>query len=120
MQNNPDLKPCPFCGGEAGFGRVTYSDQPGKTFYHVSCMTCHARVADIGGTSFDTKEEAVAHWNRRADYEDKAIMEKILVDHRRELNRLKAHQEGYEKATVDALSAVTVSAIMTAMQRAPK
>ena len=56
------LKPCPFCGGEAtliddGFGR-----------YFVECSMSDGICKVIPRTwSYDTKEEAIEAWNRRAD-----------------------------------------------------
>lgn len=36
--NETELKPCPFCGGEAVFARDSYS-----TLECVKCTGCHAR-----------------------------------------------------------------------------
>lgn len=64
---NDDLKPCPFCGGEAVLhacaelenetARVVYS---GKTGAH--CTIC--RVATL---PYETEIDAISAWNRRAD-----------------------------------------------------
>lgn len=61
----PDLKPCPFCGGEA----FAYEVKPHKHFLcglaeydgggFVECTGCSC------GVSGKTKEEAVEVWNRR-------------------------------------------------------
>ena len=67
MQN--ELKPCPFCGGEAEV-------VPHKVFskaleawkvdcYRVECKNCHASSYQFWGT----EEQAVNAWNRRADNE---------------------------------------------------
>lgn len=56
------LKPCPFCGGEAGI-RMLISPAQGKLFE----PTCKNTVCKKGwgmlGRLFDTAEEAVEAWN---------------------------------------------------------
>jgi len=49
-----ELKPCPFCGGEV---LMTY-DEYGNPY--ATCRACDAR-ADDG----DTRDQAIAAWNRR-------------------------------------------------------
>lgn len=51
-----ELKPCPFCGGEAHY--VKCSD--GEAW--VRCKDCGTETA-----IFDSVEEAAEAWNRRAD-----------------------------------------------------
>ena len=69
------LKPCPFCGGEAHpDGRINYSakheawwpdgSQIREVFF-VNCMKCS--VSNQGFIGHQTKDEAIAAWNRRAD-----------------------------------------------------
>lgn len=65
------LKPCPFCGGEAYIAEYEprllrpVRNHP----YSVWCNECELAFgwdSDYGG-QFDTKEEAAAAWNARAD-----------------------------------------------------
>lgn len=53
-----DLKPCPFCGGEARLALVSY---PGGDRYRVHCTDCGAttwpRIID--------GKAAIRAWNRR-------------------------------------------------------
>lgn len=51
------LEPCPFCGAdEASVEVIDYH------FYGVQCYCCKAT-----GPTEETKEEAIAEWNRRAE-----------------------------------------------------
>ena len=57
---NEELKPCPFCGGKAEiiieYGTVT--------------VGCTNKECDITmGKAVFTDEEAIQHWNRRANDE---------------------------------------------------
>ena len=54
-QTRKDLKPCPFCGGEARVETVYegYS-------YAVECTNCMVRMEGA-----DTEAQAIACWNRR-------------------------------------------------------
>ena len=55
-----DLKPCPFCGGEAVFHN---SLRPPETYpCRVYCDNCWA---EVGG--YSTEAEAIAAWNSRAE-----------------------------------------------------
>ena len=55
IEKEEELKPCPFCGGEAElFGTET------NGIFYVKCLEC-----DVD-SNFDTPEEAIAAWNRRA------------------------------------------------------
>jgi Lar family restriction alleviation protein len=58
-----NLKPCPFCGGEA-----IISGSEEQTAYFVSCTTCDAQTAVITSADYGkVKEKAAATWNNRAE-----------------------------------------------------
>jgi len=70
------LLPCPFCGGEASphgyqhFGKPLTEtfwkgDRPITKAYFCNCPSCG--VSNIcSGIGYETREEAIAAWNRRA------------------------------------------------------
>ena len=51
-----DLKPCPFCGGEASVKMWCEPDTP----FLVMCESCKSSVKD-----YATEAEAIEAWNRR-------------------------------------------------------
>ena len=77
------LKPCPFCGGEARLvvcdseGNVhdgSYEDDPysglSYAIVHGSddcCGECPVSTSDLLPWLYETREEATAVWNRRAE-----------------------------------------------------
>lgn len=73
-----ELKPCPFCGGEASAdGQVKYhgkhdafwSDRKRITKAHyVNCMKCG--ISNRGLLGHRTQAAAIAAWNRRAEKEE--------------------------------------------------
>ncbi|MFZ2524443.1 MAG: Lar family restriction alleviation protein [Candidatus Ferrigenium altingense] len=65
------LEACPFCGGEAAYAWIEYSERHVKEqgwkqriFDFVSCVSCG--VSNKGLVGFKTKEQAAKHWNTRA------------------------------------------------------
>ena len=68
--NNENLKPCPFCGGEAEFV-MSGGDR------RVDCKKCGAR-----SDWYDTEAEAIKKWNNRADlnYPEKQDSPNELMD----------------------------------------
>ena len=65
-----ELKPCPFCGGEA-----MLIANPSIGIVYIQCQSCTAMVGRkrkiissiIGKEFFENKQEAIEAWNRRAD-----------------------------------------------------
>ena len=56
-----ELKPCPFCGGEAEM--LTAESMHGGYLFGIMCNDCRSR-----GDIYDNEAEAIAAWNSRADY----------------------------------------------------
>ena len=56
-----ELKPCPFCGGEAA---VTNHHNRFTEWYLCSCLKCHISQT---GSEYGFRFEAIEAWNRRAD-----------------------------------------------------
>ena len=59
-----ELKPCPFCGGEARL--IEESISMWSRIPHdfaVVCKNCHASIRQY----FRTEAEAIEAWNRRVD-----------------------------------------------------
>ena len=52
-----ELKPCPFCGGQAGIMR----------YHHIKAAFCFCTVCKVGMPNMLTREEAIEAWNRRAE-----------------------------------------------------
>lgn len=62
----PDLKPCPFCGGDKNV--ICKTDYGDGDAYAVSCryMECHGAIFTLGYGYFHTEAEAIKEWNTRA------------------------------------------------------
>lgn len=58
-----ELKPCPFCGGEAAVIKHTFIGY-GEDYYQPVCLDCNASKADY---RYRTKEAAINAWNKRFD-----------------------------------------------------
>jgi len=54
-----ELKPCPFCGGEAE--TLTAESMYGGYLFSIMCNDCCSR-----GDIYDTEAEAIEAWNTRA------------------------------------------------------
>jgi Lar family restriction alleviation protein len=66
-----ELKPCPFCGGEASVS--TGRNGADEKLKYIECLDC-AGMADM----FYTETEAVVAWNTRMNPLD--ILRKLNVD----------------------------------------
>ena len=65
-----ELKPCPFCGGEAYIDREDcYGVQ--DDYYMVHCEKCSLQFGFC--SMFESEEEAIEAWNRRADNEAEPV-----------------------------------------------
>ena len=56
-----ELKPCPFCGGEADLREVTGG------FFVVYCTNIKGCALNPTTLGYETQEEAAEAWNRRAE-----------------------------------------------------
>ena len=67
-----DLKPCPFCGGEARIRTGVTSGVPKSSKAIVICQKCLASTDLFCDKEGDAKFvfEAIEAWNRRAGEED--------------------------------------------------
>ena len=59
-----ELKPCPFCGGEA---EPNVLNTRREKYYSIWCKKC-----DAGITHYHTEEEALKFWNQRMNDKDKS------------------------------------------------
>lgn len=55
-----ELKPCPFCGGEARDYQIPQRN--GEPLYFVECIECWA-----ASCCYQTREDALMMWNNRDD-----------------------------------------------------
>ena len=63
-----DLKPCPFCGGEA---YLIYTMSFGEECRSVHCIKCKAKINNFRGINEKQSEElAINAWNRRVKDEN--------------------------------------------------
>ena len=64
-----ELKPCPFCGGNAKI-HTDYSEKNAAYYVYLQCAKCYARSKTIkSNMQIEENNEAVAAWNMRT-YEE--------------------------------------------------
>jgi len=66
MEPSEELKPCPFCGGEAALRIIRYGTA-GRSLvsvmgYEIMCEQCS--VSNIEG-EYSNQEDAISAWNKR-------------------------------------------------------
>lgn len=65
MSEQPELRPCPFCGKQPGWFPIEPDYEHGSAYAHVCCVELDGGCgAEMLMTS---NEEAIAKWNRRVD-----------------------------------------------------
>ena len=63
----PELKPCPFCGGEAQIEH----EYTGAGYSYVCCKKCGLKsVSFMRSFEIASDIEAIKYWNRRADNDE--------------------------------------------------
>lgn len=64
--SDPELKPCPFCGGDARVDAMPVYVVAGDCYQCICIGGCASSSA-----YYDSEEDAVAAWNRRAGWQSK-------------------------------------------------
>ena len=67
-----ELKPCPFCGGEAVIREWYIRGTANRKHYRVECKNCGARCT---AWEYNRINKAIAAWNRRAGEEAEKALE---------------------------------------------
>lgn len=68
-----ELKPCPFCGGEAEYRPVGFLSDPCG---YVKCKNCGVKQY-----WYSPKKEAIEAWNRRAESEELKFTRDFIHEH---------------------------------------
>ena len=94
-----ELKPCPFCGGDA----VIRKDEERIKPFYVRCGNINCKMV-VGTNYFATKEEAIEAWNRRASNTD-VISKQVAIDAVLELDA--SHRVSWKDAVIDTIDALS-------------
>lgn len=91
-----ELKPCPFCGGEARIQTFHFR-------YRVGCGT-NGCIAGRFNRAFDTPEKAAAAWNRRAErtcrmVDDCSTHDTCVVNHEMSNGNVMSMEFGYRQCS---------------------
>lgn len=110
IEKEPELLPCPMCGGNAKHGKFNVTPDAIKAvhelYYHFACTSCGLATAEC---EYTTIEQAAAAWNTRApttrerDLEDqiKTLKQKL---HNRKLEvKSLAAANAYNKQSVQKM-----------------
>lgn len=103
-----ELKPCPFCGGEADFIQTAYGTADNSSVrlqFAIRCKKCDASAPNACGyiainlssdgelnTWHDDRNPAIAAWNRRANADMTSIEDSA---------RMRGFEEGYLQGVKD-------------------
>lgn len=87
MTDDDELKPCPFCGGEAAILDADYVSVGWNEGYrraYVACNSCGAsgrkiRVTNYYGEPEGTVRDAVDAWNRRTETDKTENLCKLVI-----------------------------------------
>lgn len=58
-----ELKPCPFCGGEAEIISYYFKGTANRMHFFCQCKSCGTRMQNWNG--YRTRANAIEAWNRR-------------------------------------------------------
>jgi len=63
-----ELKPCPFCGGDAELKEKEYATAGHKKWAYVRCKVCEATSNYFSeNLAYCANEKAIEAWNRRTE-----------------------------------------------------
>ena len=68
------LKPCPFCGGSAGYYEFNMDSYDEYKEVYVYCRECEARTPVMHkNINYCAKDEVAKLWNRRVDNTEEQV-----------------------------------------------
>lgn len=119
-----DLKPCPFCGGEAsgdGFQKLRTPHKETRwddgseitEAYFCNCIKCGASNI-VCSIRYRTKAEAIAAWNRRAAQPEMSA----LVEALRKISEEVSYPPGFDRDPEPTRAAKVARAALTEWESA--